>query len=78
MAKKEVVSVDFKRPRQFLGIEGNVDERVYFGVCHDVPMAVANSPAFAIYKEDETALVLGEAREEEEDPSEEAPAKKGK
>jgi hypothetical protein len=65
MAKKQVVSVDFKLPRQFLGIDGHAGERVYFGVVHDVPMEVVESPAFALYRKDETALILGEAKEEE-------------
>ena len=62
---KQIVSVDFKSPRQFLGVEGVDSGRVFNGLVHDTPLEVVESAAFAIYKKDETALVLSEAKDVE-------------
>ena len=72
MSKK--VTVDFKQPRQFLGIEGVDGLRVYNGLVTDVPAEVINSKAFGLYKEDGSVLVVeGKAEEPKAEVVDEKP-----
>lgn len=67
--KAKVFAAVFNQPRQFLGIEGVDETRVFSGRVEDVPEAVGNSAAFGIYKNDGSVIVVGEL----EDPKEPAP-----
>ena len=73
---KQIVSVEFKSPRQFIGIDGVDSGRVFNGLVHDTPLEVVESAAFAIYKKDETALVLSEAKDVEVEAEVEAEVEK--
>jgi len=72
--KKEVFAAIFNRPVQFLGIEGVEEGRVFIGKVEDVPAAVAESSAFATYKEAGWVDSIGDVTEVEEDESEGDPA----